>query len=350
MKTLRHGTHLGLAAGLLLTALLSVPSAARADEPESVAIVFNLEGAPMPGLPPDAAVIRQAALEILTALTGASHRPAADRAGTEDLVRRHRVRSCAALPAAFLADLRSELGAETLLAVTVLADNGSLTATVRAIGTGQGRVEALGIAAATVSEGTWQRSLADALRRAMPPDAPGHRGGAPLLILSSRGIGLDAQAVRTATACLLAAAVADTNWSVIDPALAAGSALDTGRDPARLDKEGRAQLAERFGITWVVLPEVVSFGQVDGNANAAPDYLADGPAAGPRQVTDMTITLRLLDLRTGRIRAASSIMMPGGTPTGWFGVIHPMTELDQMREGAENLWPRFKHLLEDPTS
>lgn len=315
-----------------------------------VAVLLYIEGDPVPGLEADVAGLRGAALEMVTAMVSASGRPLADRPQTEELVRRFRVRSGSALEPSFLAALHDDLQAGTLVAVTLLVGNGRFTATGRAIDCGSGVLTSARIAEAPVTVGQWQHALRDALRDALPSLtlSPGH--GRPLLVLPGTGIGLDALTTRQAATALIVAAVQDTTWRVIDPALAAGTALANGRDLTRLDREGRALLAEKFGVSRVVEAEVVSFGR-DGSAGLAAARLdVEDAGVGTSPTGDVTMTWRLLDLGTGRIRAADTVMVPGSPRSGWFGLTHTPTLLEQMRRGAEQLWPNLQRLLEEPTS
>lgn len=351
MKTRGHRWRLLPVAGLFLaTGLRAEPVAVPSAFPPAVALVLHIEGEPVPGLEIDIAGLRRATLDMATAMVGSSGAPLADRAATEELVRRYRVRSSAALPPAFLAGLHDSLGAGRLVAVTLLVGSGRITATARAIETGDGRLAAVGIAESVVTAGEWQHALMSSLRDAMPALRDPLPPGTALLILPATGVGLDVLAVRQATASLLATAATDAKWAIVDPALATGVALASGQDLARLARSDRALLAEKFGVAWAVEAEVVSFGRDNAAAAlAAPPELDDGAGtAGP--AGDLTMTLRILDLGTGRIRAAETVLVPGAPHTGWFGVTHAPTLLEQMRKGAGQLWPNLQRLLEEPTS
>ena len=351
MKTRGHRWRLLPVAGLFLaTGLRAEPVTEPAGFSPAVAVVLHIECEPVPGLDIDVAGLRRTTLDMATAMVGASGAPLADRAATEELVRRHRVRSGAALPPAFLAGLHDSLGAGRLMAVTLLVGNGRITATARAIETGSGRLASVGIAETVVVGKEWQHALMASLRDAMPALRDPLPPGTTLLVLPATGVGLDVLVIRQATASLLAAATADTKWAVVDPALATGAALASGQDLARLARSDRALLAEKFGVSWAVEAEVVSFGRDNAAAALAIPAELDEIAGAAAPVGDLTMTLRILDLGTGRIRAAETVMVPGSPHTGWFGVTHAPTLLEQMRKGAGQLWPNLQRLLEEPTS
>jgi hypothetical protein len=351
MKTRGHSWRMLPMAGLFLaTGLRAEPVSATSDFPAAVAVVLHIEGEPVPGLDIDVAGLRRTTLDMATAMVGASGTPLADRAATEELVRRYRVRSSTSLPPAFLASLHDSLGAGRLVAVTLLVGNGRITATARAIETGNGRLASVGIAESVVAAGEWQHALMTSLRDAMPALRDPLPPGTALLVLPATGVGLDALAIRQATASLLATATEDSKWALVDPALATGAALASGQDLTRLARSDRALLAEKFGVSWAVEAEVVSFGRDNAAAAlAAPPELDDG-ASQSSPIGDLTMTLRILDLGTGRIRAAETVMVPGTPRTGWFGVTHAPSLLEQMRKGAGQLWPNLQRLLEEPTS
>ncbi len=343
------GLLLATGAGAAGDAPDTLVAAGQAPRPGTIAIMLHIEGDPVAGLEADVATVRRTALDMIAAMVGATDQPLADRAATEELVHRFRVRSAASLPPAFLSGLRDEVGAETLVAFTLLSGDGRFTATGRSVATGTGRLADIRIAEAPVPAGRWQHALVDVLRDAMPSLRNLTGKGAALLVLPGTGIGLDALAARQATTCLLAEAVRDTSRRVLDPALATGVALADGRDLTRLDRGGRDLLAQTFGVALAVEAEVVSFGR-DGSAVAvaAPPEPEDA-AAGASEAGDLTMTWRVLDLGTGRVRAADSVLAPGAPHTGWFGLTHTPTLLEQMRKGADQLWPNLQRLLEEPT-
>jgi hypothetical protein len=337
---------LALAAPVPLRAADVAPPAA---DPTPIAAMVHLSGGPWPGFPAPAAEVRAAAFEALAALSGARGRLLADRERTEDLVRRHRIRTGSLLTSGFLTDLRAETRAGTLLAVGVLAQDGRLSVSVRAIDTSDGRLTALGLAESLPTADTWRAALTEALRQAYPELAGTAAGGQPLLVLPARTVGLDAQVSRTATSCVLAEALASGGWTVLDPALVTGAATAAGRDLDRLDRDGRALLSERCGVTWAVVPEVVSFDLInEAGAGRAPVDEEAGFEA--RRIANLTLSLQLLDLRTGVVRATVSIMVTGDPRIGWFGRISQPTEVEQLRSAAGQLWARIQHILEEQNS
>ena len=342
-------------AGLLLGGVLSggvspaIAATALPAPTDTLAITLHLEGGPMPALPADAATLRQATHDVLAALTGAAGIMGTDRTVMEKLVRRHRIRSGGTLTTAFLADVRAETGASTLLAVSLVVDGDLLAATGRAVDTATGRVVAVGVAEATLDGIDWHRTLVDVLRRSFPPAAPPLLPAPAVLVLPSSVVGLDQQTARAATHCVLDAALADGRWSLPDPALIGAVAAAAGRDPRRLDAEGRATLIRHFGTPWAIMPEAVSFG-----FNAAPPNLAppEGEeSTGVRTASaDLVLTLQLVDLRSGLVVGMRSLHVPAGNAPGWFGMTRPQTLIGQLREGAFELWQDFHRLLEDASS
>lgn len=334
LRAVRSGLVLALA---LLTA---VPAAAG-----DLAVLVHLEGGPTPEVPVDAATLRQAALDVLAALSGAAGVVGTDRALTEELVRRHRVRSSSSLTPAFLADLHDELGAPRLLAVTLLIDAEQLAATMRLMDTSTGLDLAAGLAETAVEAHDWHRALISVLRGSFP-ELPAPAGPKPaLLVLPGSAIGLDQLAARAATHCLLDAVLRDGRWALIDPGLVSSVAASAGRDPGRLDAAGRAALVRQFNVGLAIQPEVVSYG-----FTAAPTALRipEGDAVSSRRaaVNDLVVTLFLVDLRTGLIVASESVEAPGAGGPGWFGLVHPLTLFGQLRHGADDIWPFFQRRLE----
>lgn len=357
MRAGGQGIRLCAGAGLLTALLaLAAPLASRADqvappaaEPAPVAAMVHLSGGPFPAFPAPAAEIRAVAFDALAALSGARGRLLADRARTEELIGRHRIRTGSSLTASFLADLRAETGAGALLAVGLLAEDGRLAVNVRAIDLVDGRLTALGQAETVPTAETWRTDLAEALREAYPDPAGTAAGGTPLLVLPARAVGLDAPVARAATNCVLAEALAGGGWTLLDPALVTGAAAAAGRDLSVLDGDGRALLGERCGVTWAVVPEVVAFEPQSGTgANRAPTD--DESGAPGRRITNLTLTLQLLDLRTGLVRSEVSTMVSGDPRVGWFGRVSQPMELELLRCAARQLWTRIQRLLEEQSS
>jgi hypothetical protein len=341
----------GLALASPVVADFSPDPAAAADPAPTaaVALVLHLEGSPTPELPADATALRQAIHGVLAALTDAAGTVVSDRALTEDLVRRHRIRTGGTLTSAFLAEVHDGLGALTLLSVALLVDNGQLAASIRAVDTATGRVMAVGVAEAAIDGGDWHRTLIDVLRRAFPTTVPALEPAPALLVLPGRGVGLDQQAARAATNCVLDAALKDGRWMIVDPALVNATAAASGRDLGRLGAEGRAALIRQFGTHWAIVPEVVSFG-----FTAAPSNLRapEGDVTNSRRAAaeELVLTLQLVDLRTGIVVGTRSQNASGERGSGWFGLTEPQTLLGQIRESATALWPDFHRILEDATS
>lgn len=323
------------------------PPAAVADAP--LAAMVHLSGGPSPDFPATAAEVRAAAFDALAALSGARGRLLADRGRTEDLIRRHRIRTGSSLTTEFLADLRSETGAATLLAVGLLAEDGRLAVSVRAIDTAGGRLAGLGLGEADPTAATWRAALTEAIRQAYPEPTGTGGDAAPLLVLPARTVGLDAQVSRTATTCVLAEALAGGRWSALDPALVTGSTTAAGHDLGLLDGEGRALVARQCGVTWAVVPEVVSFDLLNEAAASREPVEADG-GYRVRRVATLMVSLQLLDLRTGLVRGAVSAVFPGDPRVGWFGHVSQPTELQQIRSAAAQLWEQFQRLLEEQNS
>lgn len=334
-------------AGLLLgggsPANASTPLPARMD---TMAVILHLEGGPMPALPANAATLRQATHDVLAALAGAAGIMGTDRTVMDGLIRRHRIRSGGTLTTAFLADVRAETGASTLLAVSLVVDGDLLAATDRAVDTATGRIVAVGVAEATLDGVDWHRTLVDVVRRSFPSAAAPLTPAPAVLVLPSSVVGLDQQTARAATHCVLDAALADGRWSLPDPALISAVAVAAGRDPRRLDAAGRAALVHHFGTPWAIMPEAVSFGFDAAPPNLAPPE-ADLPAGARTASTDLVLTLQLVDLRSGLVVGARSLLVPAENAPGWFGMTRPQTLIGQLREGAFELWQDFHRLLED---
>jgi hypothetical protein len=341
----------GLALACPVAAGLAPAPAAAADPIAAarMALVLHLEGGPTPELPADATALRQAVHGVLAALADAAGTTVADRALTEDLVRRHRIRTGGTLTSAFLTEVHDGLGAPTLLSVAVLVDNGQLAASVRAVDTATGRVLAVGVAESAIDAGDWNRTLIEVLRRAFPPTVPVLEPAPALLVLPARGVGLDQQAARAATNCVLDAALKDGRWMIVDPALVNATAAADGYDPRRLGAAGRAALIRQFGTPWAIVPEVVSFGFTAAPPNLrAPE--SDVPNGRRAAAEELVLTLQLIDLRTGIVVGTRTQRSSGERGAGWFGLTEPQTLLGQIRKSATELWPDFQRILEDATS
>lgn len=315
----------------------------------TVAIMLHLEGRPTPELPADAAALRQASYGVLAAITGAAGTVVADRALTEELVRRHRIRSGGSLTSAFLTEVHEGLGAPTLMSIALLVDNGQLAASIRAVDTASGRVLAVGVAEAAIDGGDWHRTLIDVLRAAFPTTVPVLEPAPALLVLPGRGVGLDQQAARAATNCVLDAALKDGRWMITDPGLVNATAAAAGRDPGRLAADGRAALIRQYGTPWAIVPEIVSFGFDAARANPR---ASEGDVTTGRRAAaeELVLTLQLVDLRTGLVAGMCSLRASGERGAGWFGLTKPQTLLGQIRECAAELWPDFQRILKDAAS
>lgn len=341
-----HSRSLTVLSGLVLAvvALLAAPATAG-----DLAVLIHLEGGPTPEVPVDAATLRQSAHEVLAALTGSVGLVGCDRNLTEELVRRHRVRTGSNLTLAFLADLHDELGAPSLLAVTLLIDAEQLAATTRLVDTATGLDLAAGLSETAVENQDWHRALISVLREAFPDMRAPAEDKPSLLMLPGRGVALDPQAVRAATHCVLDEALKDGRWSLVDPGLINAVAAAAGRNADRLDAVGRAALVRQFRVRWAVVPEVVSY----GFTAAAPVLMVpEGGLAASRRaaVTDLVLTVYLLDLNTGLVAGSMSVRAPGQSGPGWFGLVQSLTLFGQLRHGAAELWPEFQRRLEAATS
>lgn len=337
-----------LVPGLALAWL--APAVAVPATPERLAALVHLQGAPSAAMPASAAEIRSEALSVLAGLAGAQGQTLAERALTDDLVRRHRLRSDGVLTPEFLTDMRQQLGAPRLLAVTIVCEVQRVAVALRAVDAANGHLCAVGQSEAALGGRSWQAALGSALRQAFPALLAGSATGPELLILPARTVGVDPQSARAATGAILTEAVAGGAWAIIDPALAKGFTAAGGRDLGLLDGQGRELLRTRFGTDWAVVPELVSFGFAGAATGIADPTAADQPEGAARPAVDLTLSLQLLDLRTGCVRAAISIMVSGDPSRGWFGVVEPTTELDQVRHAAGELWARFQRVLQEQTS
>jgi hypothetical protein len=313
------------------------------------AVILHLEGGPTPELPVDASGLRQATHDVLAALTGAAGILVSDRALTETLVHRHRVRTSGSLTSGFLADVKIELEAPVLLAVSLLVEDGQLLASTRALDTTTGRILGVGVAESALDGGDWQRALVEVLRGAVPEATTTPAPAPALLVLPGRGVGLDQQTARAATNCVLDAALKDGLWMIVDPAIVNAVAAADGRDLRRLDEDGRAALIRHFGTPWAVVPEVVSFGFTAAPPNLrAPEIEWIGSRRTAAE--DLVLTLRLVDLRTGLVFGTRAVRATGENEPGWFGLTETRTLLGQLRECANALWPEFNRILEDASS
>jgi hypothetical protein len=327
---------------------LAAPTArAAADAPTSAAVIVHLSGGPSPSLPATAGEMRRASLDLSAALLYAQDVMVVDRAQTESLVQRHVVRTGQSFGPAFLADVAGGTGAAVLVAVSLEVEGSHLATSVRAIATSDGSLLGIGLAEAEVGPAGWQKALSTTLRDAMPGLA--NAGTGPVLvILPARAVGTDPRAARAATSSLLATALADGRWRPLDPALVAGAVAEAGCNLERLDSKARAVLMERCGVSWAVVPEIVSF-DATARTQPSPEFLEN---AGARQasLSEFTFSLRLLDLRSGLVLGTSSTHLPGGTVHGWFGLVKNLTTLQRIRTAADEAWSRFHGFLQEKAS
>lgn len=341
-----RGRRLLVAAGAVL-ALAAPAAATAADAAPPVAVIVHLQGAPSPLLPAGARELRQAVLDGVSALLNAQGLLVADRAHTEALVRRHVVRTSRVLAPAFLADARTEAGAEVLLVVGIEVDGGRLSADARAIATADGGLLGIGVAQAVADAADWRPALLTALKAALPPLAA-ETPAPTLVVLPARPMGAAPRAAGAATAFVLRAALADGRWRPVDPALVAGAVVGLGQDLERLDARGREALREAFGVTWAVVPEIASFGAAARAAGPAP--LLEPGSPGEADLSEFELSVRLLDLRTGLIRGTAAIRLPGGPVDGWFGRVEHPSDLERIRAAADQVWSRFQQLIRERTS
>lgn len=345
-------------AGALALALATVlapgtartnPASAPGDDAPTAGLVVHLLGGPSPQLPAAAGELRAAALDLVAAMLQSRGVTTCARAAVEDLVERHVVRTGAAFGSAFLDELRAQAGAELLVAISLQVEGDRLAARVRAIDTADGALRGIGFAEAYAGprDGDWRPVLTAALREAVPALAPAG-DGPRLVVLPARQVGLGPDAAMSATAGLLAAILADGRWRPLDPALAAGVAIEAGCDLDRLDGRARAVLRERCGVECVVAPEIVAFDE-GARREAVPGELTGG--AGLRaDVVDFTLNLRLLDLRTGLLGATSWTFSEGGPEQGWFGRVSSPGEPARIRATARRAWSRFHGFLKESAS
>ncbi|MBM4129871.1 hypothetical protein FJ250_02425 [bacterium] len=339
-----RGSRLLVAAGAVVA--LAAPATATAATPP-VAVVVHLQGAPSPLLPADARELRQAALDDVSALLNARGLLAADRSLTESLVQRHVVRSGSVFAPTFLAGVRSEVGADVLLAVGVEVEGGRLGASIRALSTADGGLLGIGVAQAAADTTGWRPALITALKAALPALTP-PAAVPPLVLLPARPMGAGPRVADAATSLVLAAALADGRWRPVDPALVAGAVADSGRDLQRLDARGREVLRETFGVDWAAVPEIVSFGIAARAAGPVP-LLEPGSPTEP-DLAEFELSVRLLDLRTGLVGGTAAIRVPGGPVEGWFGRVDRPSDLERIRAAADQVWSRFQQLVQEKKS
>lgn len=320
---------------------------AAADATTSAAVIVHLSGGPSPSLPAAASEMRRASLDLSAALLYAQDVLVVDRALTESLVRRHVVRTGQSFGPAFLADVAGETGATILVAVSLEVEGSHLAASARAIATSDGSLLGIGLAEAEVGTAGWQQALSMTLRDAMPELADAGAGPV-LVILPARAVGTDPRTARAATSSLLATALADGRWRPLDPALVAGAVAEAGCNLERLDAKARAVLMERCGVTWAVVPEIVSF-DATARTNPSPEF-AEGAGARQASLSEFTFCLRLLDLRSGLVQGTSSTRLPGGAVHGWFGMVKNLTSLQRIRAAADQAWARFHGFLQEKAS
>ncbi|MBK8165588.1 MAG: hypothetical protein IPK64_06400 [bacterium] len=339
----------GLAALAGLWMLPATPAPAADDGPDSVAVVVHLLGAPSPQLPAGAAELRAATLDLVAAILQSRGVTVADRAVTENVVRRHVVRTGDSLDPRFLADLATAVRVDALVAVSLLVQGGRLAATVRAVAATDGTL--VGVAFAEAEAGAtgepWQAVLARALKQAVPQLAP-PGDGPVVLVLPAHAIGLGPDTARLATASLLAAVLAEGRWRPLDPALAAGAAAAAGCDLERLDSRARDVLRQSCRVEHAVAPEIVSFGET-GRVDMSPEA-GESAVPGRTSLSEFAFSVRLLDLRTGLVDHAFSAHLAGGPVQGWFGRIDHPGEPARIRAAARRVWSRLLGYLEEDAS
>jgi hypothetical protein len=274
-----------------------------------------------------------------------------DPAVVAPLQQRWRVRSGLALDPAFMDALAAATGSRTLVVAQLIGSPEHVTLAARWLELASSRLLWVGIAEARVAAAAadtagaralWQAGLREAATRLAagwrPPEVP--RDAAAVMVLPAGGIGVDLWQTDLATHCLLRDLLAQERRAVLDPGALVASLANDGRDPGAPDAAGLRRLGQKFHCAQALLPDLISY---------APETSTALPGAGPAATgaSDLALSLRSLDTRSGTVTAAADIFVPVPIPTGWFGRPAPLSPLAQLETVCQRLLADFRPLPED---
>lgn len=259
-----------------------------------------------------------------------------------------RVRSGAALSAAFLDELRTEAGLDRLTLVDLVLATDRVILLARALDTADGCVKDVWLAEAPVRPVTAAADAGaatadvltalDVVCRTLTASAAAPATGNPLLLLPATPVGCTPEEALLATYALLHQIRVVDGRQVIDPAVARGVLLAHGHDPERLDATGRALLLTRFVTPQIVRPSLVVADE-GGTASAAQRAMNDdGPPQPLPMLRGYTFTLLAVALQDGRVVAASDHHHESPPNTGLFGRPRHGSPLVDLIASASSAW------------
>jgi hypothetical protein len=170
-------------------------------------------------------------------------------------------------------------------------------------------------------------------------------GRPPVLILDTRAVGCSNTDALIAGHILLAHQLENGPRTPIDPAVANATLHDAGYSEFYLGADARTLLLGTFDCRVLMIPQLISYAPQRRAATQSFQY-DDGADRRAPLTTDFAMSLRIVDLESGSIRAGMEAFMPVPAQAGWFGVRSNDTLLDRMKIAADRLWNGTHNALE----
>jgi len=318
--------------------------------------ILFIFGRPQNALPVDVAELRATCVSRLeAALRGRGHRTA-DRDVIEEQVRKWRVRGSDLISPEFLRELGQEADVGQILVATLLTDNARFLLTTRLIDTASGRLTFVDLIDvdlpeydpefAPVGVPEWRRVLDAACQKVVPqwapPPVPAEE---TLMVLPTIGIASD-PAITSAAAHSLFKTLLGQGLVFLDPSLAEVTMIEAGMPSHWLAPRGRRLLQDRFGAKRILVSELVSYDQ-NSPMVSLQALDPDEPATIRWILTEFSMSMRTVDLRTGTALRSATILHDKPPATGWFGNPVRTTLLQELEATSQALWAAFSPDSED---
>jgi hypothetical protein len=263
-----------------------------------------------------------------------------------------RVRDGRSISRGFLDSLAIDLKVRRLLIANLVVDHNRVTMAARHIDPVSARLLEVAVEERFIdtSRGAdpdlWITLVREITRIAadVPPMAP-DMGRPPLLTLETRAVGCSDSDALIASHILLAHHLENGPRIPIDPAVVNATLHDAGYSERYLGADARTLLRGTFNCRLLMIPQLISYAPERRAATQSFEYDDRADRRGPL-TTDFAMSLRLIDLESGSIRAGMEAFMPVPTQAGWFGVQSNDTLLDRMKIAADRLWDGMHNALE----
>ncbi len=335
---------------LLLVSIHAMPTLAQNDDANDkpVALLLFIGGQPQSRVPVPVGQVRLLATAMCEQALEQTGQRTLAQADLDPLREKWRVRTHLGIAPGFLQDVATELGAERLIIVNLISQYDHLLLATRTVECSTGQLLAVALEEADLLPATtadWQTDLQELADRTMAAmtlnlDTPTQaKSGGRLLMLPTKSIATGTEASTAATHLFLRELLTSPHWSLLDPAIVASTLQEAGHHPDRLGQAARRVLISRLGAEWAILPELISY-----DANSSPKFsglLDDNEPIRPQSIRDFAITLRMVDLNSGAITAASDLFINTSQYIGWFGQPYRRSLLQQMATSTHELWLTF---------